>query len=175
MKRLVFFTLALVVLAATVATASAWTPTREQLNERRWNVMNKREAKCLSTWTPKPMSEIPKERYPRAWAWWTEQRDRVSAKASRCFAERMWNWFYSSGASCVKSHEGAWTSNTGNGYYGGFQADMSFQRAYGGEYLSRWGTANNWSPVYQIHMAYRGWLARGWAPWPTTSVMCGLA
>jgi hypothetical protein len=94
--------------------------------------------------------------------------------SNRCFAVRMWNWFNTSGAACVKSHEGAWTSATGNGYWGGFQADMSFQAAYGGEYLSRWGTANNWAPVYQIHMAYRGWLARGWYPWPTTSRMCGL-
>jgi Transglycosylase-like domain len=83
-------------------------------------------------------------------------------------------WWRSSGAPCVKSHEGAWTSNTGNGYYGGFQADLSFQTAYGREFYRRWGTANNWPSWAQIVMAYRGWRARGWHPWPNTARMCGL-
>jgi hypothetical protein len=83
-------------------------------------------------------------------------------------------WYWNSGAQCVKSKEGAWTSNTGNGYYGGFQADHDFQRAYGREFYHQQGTANNWEPWQQIVMAWRGWRDRGWQPWPTTSVMCGL-
>jgi hypothetical protein len=103
------------------------------------------------------------------------QRWREARKAeSRCLSVMLWRWYETSGAACVKSKEGAWTSNTGNGYYGGFQADMNFQRAYGPEYLRAYGTANNWPPIAQIHMAFRGYKARGWAPWPNTARMCGL-
>jgi hypothetical protein len=87
---------------------------------------------------------------------------------------RPWSSSWLSAAMCVHSKEGAWTSNTGNGYYGGFQADMSFQLAYGREFYYRWGTANNWPPVTQLLMAYRGWRARGWYPWPNTARACGL-
>jgi hypothetical protein len=83
-------------------------------------------------------------------------------------------WAKSSGPSCVSSHEGAVTSNTGNGYYGKWQADIDFQRAYGREFYERWGTANNWPAWAQDVMARRGYEARGWGPWPTTSVICGL-
>jgi hypothetical protein len=31
-------------------------------------------------------------------------------------------------------------------YYGGLQMDMDFQRAYGAEFLARWGTADHWPP-----------------------------
>ena len=70
--------------------------------------------------------------------------------------------------------QGAWTSNTGNGYYGGFQADRDFQRAYGREFYYAIGPAHLWRPWQQIVMAHRGYKSRGWQPWPTTSVMCGL-
>lgn len=75
---------------------------------------------------------------------------------------------------CIKRGEGAWTSNTGNGYYGGLQADLSFQAAYGSAYMRRWGTANNWPRWAQLHMGYRGWRARGYYPWPNTARRCGL-
>ena len=32
---------------------------------------------------------------------------------------------------CIHSYEGGWTSNTGNGYYGGLQMDWGFMRTYG--------------------------------------------
>lgn len=83
-------------------------------------------------------------------------------------------WANSAAGRCVSSHEGAVTSNTGNGYYGKWQADISFQLAYGREFYERWGVASNWPAWAQNVMAYRGWRARGWAPWPTTSVMCGV-
>jgi hypothetical protein len=106
---------------------------------------------------------------------WRRMRDRARAQESRCLRERMWRWYRTSGAKCIREHEGAWTANTGNGYFGGFQADRSFQRTYGGRYYRRWGTANRWPKWAQIHMAYRGHAARGWNPWPTTSQICGLA
>jgi hypothetical protein len=80
------------------------------------------------------------------------------------------------GAECVHSKErGAdgWATRTGNGYYGGMQADLSFQRAYGRPYL-KWGTADRWPMWAQLHMAYNGWIARGWEPWPNTAKACGL-
>jgi hypothetical protein len=74
----------------------------------------------------------------------------------------------------VGSGEGGWETNTGNGYYGGLQADLSFQKAYGLVYYLRWDTANNWPRWAQLHMGYRGWLARGFYPWPRTARACGL-
>ena len=38
---------------------------------------------------------------------------------------------------CIHSYEGAWTSNTGNGYYGGLQMDWGFMRSYGPEFVRR--------------------------------------
>jgi hypothetical protein len=79
------------------------------------------------------------------------------------------------GADCVHRHESIrWEAATGNGYYGGMQADLGFQRAYAPDHLARWGTANNWPWWAQLEMAYRGWLFRGWQPWPNTSRVCGL-
>jgi hypothetical protein len=79
------------------------------------------------------------------------------------------------GADCVHRHESIrWEAATGNGYYGGMQADLGFQRAYAPDHLARWGTANNWPWWAQLEMAYRGWLFRGWQPWPNTSRACGL-
>ena len=78
-------------------------------------------------------------------------------------------------ALCIKSEEGAWTSNTGNGYFGGFQMDRSFQRAYGARFYGAIGTADLWHPKQQLLTAYRGFVARGgWNPWPNTSRECGL-
>jgi hypothetical protein len=74
---------------------------------------------------------------------------------------------------CVKNHEGAWSSD-GAIYDGGFQADLSFQRTYGAEFLRALGTANHWHPAQQLLMAWRGYKARGWYPWPNTARMCGL-
>lgn len=80
---------------------------------------------------------------------------------------------------CIHEHEGAWNANTGNGYYGGLQMDMGFQRTYGSEFIARWGTADRW-PVWAQLMAaerayhgYRGYGGRGFGPWPNTRRMCG--
>jgi hypothetical protein len=68
-----------------------------------------------------------------------------------------------------------WRTQTGNGYYGGLQMDISFQRAYGAELLRRKGTANNWSPVEQMWVAERAYESgRGFHPWPNTARYCGL-
>lgn len=102
-------------------------------------------------------------------------------RADRCreLRRKMWLWYRMSGARCIREHEGPW-HDPADPYHGGFQADQNFMRAYGvglkgGHYLAKWGPAENWPHWRQIHMAYRGYLARGWQPWPTTSVICGLA
>ena len=68
-----------------------------------------------------------------------------------------------------------WATYTGNGYYGGLQMDISFQRTYGPELLRRKGTANNWSAVEQMWIAERAHRSgRGFYPWPNTARSCGL-
>lgn len=81
---------------------------------------------------------------------------------------------------CINSYEagpefGGWAANTGNGFYGGLQMNMAFQRAYGPELLARKGTANNWTMLEQMWVAERALQARGgFNPWPNTGRYCGL-
>lgn len=75
---------------------------------------------------------------------------------------------------CIHSHEGAWDANTHNGYYGGLQMNWDFMRAYGPEFLARWGTADNWPVWAQVTAANRAKATRGYSPWPNTAAMCGL-
>lgn len=81
-------------------------------------------------------------------------------------------WYQS--ALCIHSHEGAWDSATGNGYYGGLQMDSSFEASYGPEFIARYGNANAWPVEDQLLAAWRAYQSRGWSPWPNTSLMCGL-
>jgi len=80
---------------------------------------------------------------------------------------------------CIHRHERnpaqGWRTQTGNGYYGGLQMNVSFQRAYGPELLRRKGTANNWTAVEQMWVAERAYRSgRGYYPWPNTARYCGL-
>lgn len=80
---------------------------------------------------------------------------------------------------CIHRHERhpaqGWSTHTGNGYYGGLQMDISFQRTYGPELLRRKGTANNWTPYEQMWVAWRAYRSgRGFYPWPNTARYCGL-
>ena len=56
-------------------------------------------------------------------------------------------------------HQG-WRTHTGNGYYGGLQMDISFQRAYGRELLRRKGTADRWTALEQMWVAERAYQQR---------------
>jgi Transglycosylase-like domain len=77
--------------------------------------------------------------------------------------------------SCIHRYEGVWTSNTGNGYYGGLQMDLKFQRLYGSDFLGRFGTADTWPVWAQFQAAARAYAAgRGFGPWPNTARACGL-
>ena len=85
-------------------------------------------------------------------------------------ASALWSAFL-----CIHRHEGAWNDPNAP-YYGGLQMDMSFQQAYGSEFLRAFGTADNWPPAVQITVAIRAYLSgRGFGPWPNTARMCGLA
>jgi hypothetical protein len=76
---------------------------------------------------------------------------------------------------CIHRYEGAWNANTGNGYYGGLQMDLTFQGIYGADFLRRWGTADTWPPWAQLEAAVRAYQSgRGFYPWPNTARACGL-
>jgi hypothetical protein len=76
---------------------------------------------------------------------------------------------------CIHRHEGPWRANTGNGYYGGLQMDVTFQRMYGRDLLARKGLAHRWSSIEQIWVAERAYRSgRGFYPWPNTARYCGL-
>jgi len=76
---------------------------------------------------------------------------------------------------CIHRYEGAWTANTGNGYYGGLQMDRGFMERYGAEFIGRWGTADNWPVWAQLEAAARAHdSGRGFTPWPNTARFCGL-
>jgi len=76
-------------------------------------------------------------------------------------------------AECVHRHEGSW-QDRGAPFYGGMQMDLDFQRTYGPWALRHLGTADRWPRWLQLHVAFKGWLDRGWWPWPNTARMCGL-
>jgi hypothetical protein len=76
---------------------------------------------------------------------------------------------------CIQSYEGPWTAATGNGYYGGLQMDISFQRRYGAKLFRVKGTADHWTPLEQIWVAERAHASgRGFGPWPNTARACGV-
>lgn len=89
------------------------------------------------------------------------------------------NWL-ARGFLCIQRFETAppfpaWRTATGNGYFGGVQMDIEFQRRYGAEFLKAWGTADHWPPFVQVAVAIRAYLSgRGFYPWPHTARRCGL-
>jgi hypothetical protein len=100
---------------------------------------------------------------------WQTRADRAEAKAQDPPNERIWR--------CIHRHEasraGGWAASTGNGYYGGLQMSMTFQRLLAPELLRDKGTADNWTAVEQMWVAERA-LRRGYgfAPWPNTAYRC---
>lgn len=93
-----------------------------------------------------------------------------SAKSRASDPDYLWRSFL-----CIHRYEGAWDAATGNGYYGGLQMDYGFQRAYGREFLSAFGTADHWPPAVQVTVAIRAYLSgRGFGPWPATRRLCGV-
>jgi hypothetical protein len=101
--------------------------------------------------------------------WWHKRRYwRLQWQESRS----PWHWYYTSGAQCVHDHEGSWTSDTGNGYYGGYQYDLGTWIAAGGtRYAAR---ADEATPLEQIMITRAKVQREGWGAWPNTARMCGL-
>jgi hypothetical protein len=75
---------------------------------------------------------------------------------------------------CIHRGEGGWSANTGNGYYGGLQMDVGFQRTYAPDLLRSKGTADRWTPAEQMATAIVAHGSRGFYPWPNTARACGL-
>jgi hypothetical protein len=100
-------------------------------------------------------------------AFWRRQARRTRRLAARPPHLREWL--------CIHRYEGRWNANTGNGYYGGLQMDVTFQRTYGAHLLWRKGTADRWTPLEQMWVAERAHRSgRGFHPWPNTARYCGL-
>jgi hypothetical protein len=115
--------------------------------------------------------QVPADRRSENLSYWRGRKAYFRSLSNRCrpYPDWIYNAFM-----CIHRYEGAWNANTGNGYYGGLQMDRSFMSSYGGEFLSRYGTADKWAPSTQILVGYRAWKLRGFYPWPNTARACGL-
>lgn len=69
----------------------------------------------------------------------------------------------------LRSCEGSYTSNTGNGYYGAYQFDISTWANYGGYRIP-----SDAPPAVQDEAAWRLYQRRGWQPWPSCRIKMGL-
>lgn len=69
----------------------------------------------------------------------------------------------------LRSCEGSYTSNTGNGYYGAYQYDVSTWGNYKG-----YKYASDAPASVQDERAWQTYQARGWQPWPSCKVKMGL-
>jgi Transglycosylase-like domain len=107
---------------------------------------------------------------------WLEQRIAWRARARRVAATPVPPWppSWLSGAVCIHEHEGAWDSETGNGYEGGFQFLPSTWAAHGG--LKFGADPALLPPRDQLTVAYWTWRDDGgsWREWGTAPA-CGLS
>ena len=67
---------------------------------------------------------------------------------------------------------GNWAANTGNGYYGGLQFDLSTWQGYGGSAFAAY--PHQATREEQIIVAERLHAARGFQPWPSCRIKLGL-
>jgi hypothetical protein len=155
--------------------------TLDQFRTKIWNQLRWTNRalhnRCRSRYTIDEFTRTPLRAVHPNWrddrVYWAKlKHHRAQHKSSLCGPNYM-AWYYSSGAKCVHEHEGAW-NDPNSPYWGGFQADLSFQATYNPSAYRRYGTADNWPIIEQIKMAYNGHKARGWYPWPNTARMCGL-
>lgn len=151
--------------------------------EQRVGLLEEIDQLRLETWNWQELMRIPRtptnfhERVAgdayRRWIrdLWQVRADRAEARAQDPPNEQAWR--------CIQRHEasraGGWEAATGNGYFGGLQMSMTFQRVLAPELLRRKGTADRWTAVEQMWVAERA-LRRGYGftPWPNTAHRCGL-
>ena len=93
-----------------------------------------------------------------------KQIEIVGAKNSNTFSGS-----FSEALSRLRSCEGSYTSNTGNGYYGAYQFDKRTWGKYGG-----YEVASDAPASVQDQKAWETYKARGWQPWPTCKIKMGL-
>lgn len=93
-----------------------------------------------------------------------KQIEIVGTKSSTSFSGS-----FSEALARLRSCEGSYTSNTGNGYYGAYQFDKRTWGNYGGYEL-----ASDAPVAVQDEKAWQTYKARGWQPWPTCKVKMGL-
>jgi transglycosylase-like protein len=105
----------------------------------------------------------------RRWALAHWRREAARTRRAALNPPRLAAWL------CIHRHEGPWNANTGNGYYGGLQMDLAFQRRYGVDLLRTKGLAHRWRSIEQIWVAERAYRSgRGFYPWPRSARACGL-
>jgi Transglycosylase-like domain len=102
---------------------------------------------------------------------WRRRAEKARRRAARPPHRRAWR--------CIKRFEShphqGWATRTGNGFYGGLQMDLGFQRTYGRFLLRRKGTADRWNAIEQMWVAERAHrTGRGFYPWPNSAWACGL-
>lgn len=100
--------------------------------------------------------------------------DLWKARASRAYDAYQLAGLLTQPWACIHHYEGPWNANTGNGYYGGLQMDVTFQLGYNPRAYAHYGTADRWPIRDQIVAARRAFRTRGYTPWPNTARMCGL-
>lgn len=93
-----------------------------------------------------------------------KQIEIVGAKNSNTFSGS-----FSEALARLRSCEGSYTSNTGNGYYGAYQFDKRTWGKYGG-----YEVASDAPASVQDQKAWETYKARGWQPWPTCKIKMGL-
>ncbi len=175
----------LVLVGALVLAASALVrPTAASASSSRVAVLTQIDGARDATWrwerlmgkprTPTAYSErTAKSRAYRLWLreFWQARAHRAARRAAAPPHRAGWL--------CIQRYERnsaqGWSTRTGNGFYGGLQMDLSFQRAYGRDLLRTKGTADRWSPLEQMWVAERAHRSgRGFWPWPHTARNCGL-
>lgn len=93
-----------------------------------------------------------------------KQIEIVGAKVTNTF-----NGSFAEALARLRSCEGSYTSNTGNGYYGAYQFDRQTWGGYGG-----FAVASDAPPGVQDEKAWLTYQRRGWQPWPSCARSQGL-
>lgn len=93
-----------------------------------------------------------------------KQVETVGTKATNTFSGS-----FGEALARLRSCEGSYTSNTGNGYYGAYQFDRQTWGGYGG-----YAVASDAPPAVQDEKAWLTYQRRGWQPWPSCSKKMGL-
>jgi resuscitation-promoting factor RpfB len=93
-----------------------------------------------------------------------KQVEIVGAKLTNTF-----NGSFAEALARLRSCEGSYTTNTGNGYYGAYQFDKQTWGGYGG-----FAVASDAPPGVQDEKAWLTYQRRGWQPWPSCARSQGL-